>query len=86
VKLKLDENIGTAGADILRSAAHDVVTVREQHLQGLADDVLFGVCLHEQRSLVTLDHGFARLLRFGRTTEIGIAVLGRDTAAAQHPA
>jgi predicted nuclease of predicted toxin-antitoxin system len=60
VKLKLDENIGRRGLDLLRAAGHDVMTVREQDLHGAADDVLFDVCGREQRGLVTLDHASAR--------------------------
>ena len=79
MKFKLDENIGAAGAEILKAAGHDVATVRQQHLEGVPDDLLFDVCLLEQRSLITLDRGFARLLRFARASEIGIVVLDIGT-------
>ena len=32
MRLKVDENIGTAGVDLLRRAGHDTMTVREQGL------------------------------------------------------
>ena len=35
----------------------------------------FSTCVREQLSLITLDRGFARVLRFAGTSEIGIAVL-----------
>jgi uncharacterized protein DUF5615 len=57
VKLKLDENIGGAGAELLRTAGHDVSTVREQDLQGVVDEVLLEACTVEQRALITLDRG-----------------------------
>lgn len=40
------------------------MTVREQHLQGSKDEVLFSVCAGEARALVTLDHDFGQVLRF----------------------
>jgi len=37
VKLKLDENLGRRGAELLRQAGHDAVTVTDQNLSGSAD-------------------------------------------------
>jgi hypothetical protein len=34
MKIKLDENIGRRGLELLRLAGHDVMTVRDQNLQG----------------------------------------------------
>jgi predicted nuclease of predicted toxin-antitoxin system len=83
VKLKLDENIGRRGLELLRAAGHDVMTVREQQLQGAKDDVLFAVCAGEARALVTLDHDFGQVLRFPPDRSAGIAILeiGRRGAA-----
>jgi predicted nuclease of predicted toxin-antitoxin system len=75
VKLKLDENIGGAGAELLRAAGHDVSTVREQDLQGVDDEVLLEACTVEQRALVTLDRGIGRLLQFWTRKSPGVAVL-----------
>jgi len=44
LKLKLDENIGERGAQLLRAAGHDVATVRYQRLVGAKDEQLFAVC------------------------------------------
>ena len=49
MKLKLDENIGRRGLDLLTGAGHDAMTVRDQHLQGISDEVLFDVCVRERR-------------------------------------
>jgi predicted nuclease of predicted toxin-antitoxin system len=75
VKLKLDENIGRRGFDIPTAAGHDVMTVRDQQLQGAKDEVLFAVCAGEARALVTLDHDFCQVLRFPPEKGAGTAVL-----------
>lgn len=83
MKLKLDENIGRRGLELLRAAGHDVMTVRDQQLQGAKDEVLFAVCAGEARALVTLDHDFGQVLRFPPDRSAGIAILeiGRHNAA-----
>ena len=51
MKIKLDENIGRRGVELLRLAGHDVMTVRDQNLQGARDGTLFDVCGVEDRDL-----------------------------------
>ena len=60
---------------MMRSAGHDVMTVREQNLQGSDDETLFSVCKDERRVLITLDHDFGQVLRFPPETSAGIAVI-----------
>lgn len=64
MKIKLDENIGRRGIELLRLAGHDAMTVRDQNFQGASDETLFDVCACEGRVLVTLDHDFGQVLRF----------------------
>jgi predicted nuclease of predicted toxin-antitoxin system len=64
MKVKLDENLGTRGAQSLRQAGHDVATVYEQSLAGSKDPDLISVCQREARALITLDLGCANPLRF----------------------
>lgn len=75
MKLKLDENLGRRGQEILKAAGHDVSTVAKQHLQGSADRDLIERCRIEERCLVTLDLDFANPLIFLPSSYSGIAVL-----------
>lgn len=75
MKLKLDENIGRGSADILRDEGHDVSSVHEQGLLGIADGALFEVCKREARALVTLDRDFGQTLRYPLAKSPGVAIL-----------
>jgi predicted nuclease of predicted toxin-antitoxin system len=83
VRLKLDENIGRRGQELLKAFGHDVMTVRDQSLHGVSDNALFDICVAEQRVLVTLDRDFGQILRFPPETSAGIVVLdlGHRTTA-----
>ena len=61
MKFKLDENIGRRGLELLKACGHDVMTVWDQSLHGVADEELFEVCSAERRALITLDRVSARL-------------------------
>lgn len=75
MRLKLDENIGGRGADLLRRVGHEVATVADQGLCSASDQALIEVCRKEGRVLVTLDLDFANPLRFNPGDYAGIAVL-----------
>lgn len=75
MKFKLDENIGTRGQELLRSAGHDVVTVRAQGLGGAMDEAIFEICSHEGYVLITLDHDFGQVLRFPPELSHGVVIL-----------
>jgi predicted nuclease of predicted toxin-antitoxin system len=64
MKLKLDENLGERGREIL-SRGHDVTTVASQSLQKAEDAKLIERCRREGRVLVSLDLDFANPLHFG---------------------
>jgi hypothetical protein len=52
VKVKLDENLGTAGAEVLTAAGFDVATAAEQELIAAPDVDIVQVCATEHRCLV----------------------------------
>lgn len=75
MKFKLDENFGTRTQQLFRSHGHDVMTVRDQQLQGCSDQRLYDVCHTAQRCLVTLDLVFSDVLRFPPQESHGIVVI-----------
>ncbi len=75
MKVKLDENIGGRGIELLNAAGHDVMTVRDQGLQGARDDTIFNACAGEGRILITLDHDFGQVLRFPPKQSAGLVIL-----------
>lgn len=75
MKVKLDENIGRRGFELLSGEGHDVSTVREQGLGGASDEMLYRICARERRVLITLDRDFGQTLRFPPEGSAGIVVL-----------
>ena len=72
---KLDENLGTRGANCLGAYGYDVSTVSEQLLEGTLDDALIEICRIEKRCLVTLDLDFSNPIHYPPHRYAGIVVL-----------
>ena len=75
MKLKLDENLGSAVAQILEEAGHDVSTVVIQNLSGAVDRTVIDACRREGRCLVTLDLDFGNPLLFRHSQYSGVALI-----------
>ncbi len=75
MKVKLDENLGTAGAEFLKAAGVDVATVAEQRLTSAPDEDVVSICTAEDRCLVTLDKDFSDPLRYPPRNYAGIVVV-----------
>lgn len=75
MKVKIDENISITGVDLLRENGHDVVSVRDQGLNGASDDRIFQACVSENRTLITLDRDFGHMPRFPPSQSAGIVIL-----------
>lgn len=75
MKLKLDENLGVRGRDLLIDAGHDVCTVPDQDLCSATDEQVAARCRADGRGIVTLDLDFANPFRFLPSQHYGIAVL-----------
>jgi predicted nuclease of predicted toxin-antitoxin system len=81
VRIKVDENIGKSGVNLLRLSGHDVMTVRDEGLAGSPDEKLFQACLAEGRTLITLDRDFGQAPRFPPKQTAGIVILELGGAA-----
>jgi len=62
MRLKLDENLSQAAAQILRQAGHEASTVAEERMAGADELALIAYCVEEARALVTMDLDFGNTI------------------------
>ena len=74
-RFKLDDNLPSRAALVLRKAGHDASTVSEEGLGGSSDEALARACADEDLVLLTLDLDFADIRACGSPDSPGIVVL-----------
>ena len=75
MKFKVDENLPSELAELLNQAGHDAVTVNDEGLGGVDDEVLVPVCKREERALLTFDLGLADIRSYPPSQYPGLIVL-----------
>ena len=75
MRLKLDENLGSRGRELLATAGHEVATAAELDLCAAEDRRIYDDCLAEERILVTLDLDFSNPFSYPPGPTAGIVVL-----------
>jgi predicted nuclease of predicted toxin-antitoxin system len=78
VRLKVDENLPSEIADLLKGCGYDAVTVRDQGWSGTADPDLWQWVQSEGRLLITADKDFADARVFRPGTHAGVILLRAD--------
>ena len=84
MRVKLDENLPSDAADLLRDAGHDAATVLDEGRGGAADSDLAALCRREGRVLVTLDTDFADIRAYPPAEHAGLLVLRLRRQDKQH--
>ncbi len=74
MRIKLDENMPQALADLLGSAKHDVSTVLEEDLSGAEDLNVLTRATQENRLLMTFDLDFGDIRSYPIGSHAGIVV------------
>jgi len=75
LKIKLDENLPEQLADELRAAGHDVHTVHDEGLVGVADERIMNAVCVEGRMLLTQDLDFSDQRKFPFGSHHGIVLI-----------
>jgi predicted nuclease of predicted toxin-antitoxin system len=75
MKIKIDEDLPKAVAEIVRKQILDTITVVEERLSGTLDPDLWKIIQEEGRFLITGDKGFANIGRYPPGTHFGVLLL-----------
>ena len=84
MKIKLDENIPASLSGMLALCGHDVDTVKDENLNGQADEIVWNAAQREGRFFITQDLDFSDIRKFSPGTHEGILLVrlgmpGRST-------
>jgi len=75
MKIKLDENLPSGLATVLKALGHDVQTTRDEGLQGCPDEQVWDAAQAESRFLVTQDLDFSDSRRFAPGSHCGVLIV-----------
>ncbi len=75
MKVKIDENLGTAHKLLLQEAGHDVEDVYDEKVAGASDEELWRLVCREGRFLVTLDVDFSDVRLYPPASHPGILLI-----------
>jgi predicted nuclease of predicted toxin-antitoxin system len=75
VKVKVDENLPTTAAGVLRQAGYDPETVVDEGLVGASDSAISAAAASEGRILLTMDRGLGDVRAHPPGSHPGIVVL-----------
>jgi predicted nuclease of predicted toxin-antitoxin system len=75
MKIKLDENLPTELATMLRDRGHDVHTVPDELLSGREDPIVFAASVSEERLLITQDLDFSDTRKFSPGSHPGLVLI-----------
>jgi predicted nuclease of predicted toxin-antitoxin system len=84
LRFKLDENLPTEAASVLRDAGFDALTVLDQEMRASPDGEIARVCRAEHRILVTLDLDFSDIRTYPPSEHAGMIVLRLHDQAKHH--
>ncbi len=84
MRLKIDENLHSDVADLLRTHGHDAQTVHEEGLQGCPDSEIAGVARREGRVVMTLDLGFGNIHEYPPEQYQGLILLRMVDQSRRH--
>jgi len=87
MRIKLDENLPSRAADVLRESGHDVDTVRGEELGGRDDPTVWRAAQSARRFLITQDLDFSDIRVYPPGAHQGLLLLrlrnpGRDALLA----
>lgn len=75
LRIKVDEDLPRAIAEMFRQAGHDAVTVSDQRISGYPDEKLWQVIQREQRLLITADVAIADVRHHPPGSHAGVVLL-----------
>jgi len=78
MRVKVDEDLPSAVAQLLQQRGHAAARVVEQGMGGVTDSVLWQAIQEEHRFLVTGDKGFGDIRSYPPGTHAGVLVLRPD--------